>query len=170
MSTREWTTVKTTIINKLKQLFSFLYHLCTSADLHGNIASRIADANHQHPLASVSIWISVVPAVKAFSRKFLVSWRDEDDTNGNVTFPVWKWLLSHVSELTYLGSPPAVKTDRWIDPNTPEPHRTHASLPLRRCSPSLCPTDQSERSLASERPALLSSETIVRFTIRAVQQ
>lgn len=107
-----------TILNKLKHLFSFIYHLRISADLHGNITSRIADADHQHPLASVSIWIFVVPAVNAFSWEVLVSWRDQNDLNGKVTFPVWNDFC-HMFQSPHTWELPQRR--RWINKLT----RTH---------------------------------------------
>lgn len=71
----EGETTKTAVKNSVKPFLSFPYHLCRSADLHGNIASGVADADHQHPHAPVSLRISVLPGVEAFSRKALVSWR-----------------------------------------------------------------------------------------------
>lgn len=101
--------LKTALKNRIKHLLSFPYHLCRSADLHGNIASRVADADHQHPQAPVSLRISVLPAVGAFSRKALVSWRVGGEGYR------WKRIPpggKHFSELTNLESPTAVGTGR----------------------------------------------------------
>lgn len=54
------------------------YHLCTSADLHGDVAPGVAHPNHQDPLPPVGVGIFVFPAVNASPWEFLVSWRERE--------------------------------------------------------------------------------------------
>lgn len=40
------------------------HFLCRSADLHGDVSSRVADTDNHHPLPSESIGVLVLPAVE----------------------------------------------------------------------------------------------------------
>lgn len=73
--------------------------LCRSANLYCNVSSRIADANHQHPLSSVNVCISIFPAVKTPAREGCVSWTERSGATGQ-----WKHFLTRMNAETLYSS------------------------------------------------------------------
>lgn len=104
------------------------YLCCMSTNLRCNIPSRVANANHYHPLFFEGICIFVFHAVKAPARKYFMSWRDGR-----------KWHKSRQDkQITILwGSIPG-KSDRGIVGLTYGPEQTStASKMCLSSSPSL---------------------------------
>lgn len=67
-------------LTNVNAIFHFLSHLLRrSANLYCDVSSRIADANHHHPLSSESIRIFIFPTVKTLAGKRFMSWRDTGD-------------------------------------------------------------------------------------------
>lgn len=79
--------------------------LCRSANLYCNVSSRIADANHQHPLSSVGVCISILPAVKTPAREGCMFCTDRSGATGQ-----WKHILTRMNEQELRHyTPPSVK-------------------------------------------------------------
>lgn len=142
---------------------TFAFHLLgRSANLHSNITSRIANADHHHPFSCEGICIFIFPAVKTPARKGFMPWRNTDFAT--VTRKNFFQECHDLNTITprcpfiYLESQTMVMLDGCSDLSTPEWHQRCASLPVRSCLWSLLPIGRIERNPAFAKHSSLWSE------------
>lgn len=82
---------------------TFAFHLLgRSANLHSNITSRIANADHHHPFSCEGICIFIFPAVKTPARKGFMPWRNTDfaTVTRKTFFPRMSWFKYYYSMIS----------------------------------------------------------------------
>lgn len=73
---------------------------CRSTDFYSDVSSRVAEADHHHPLPFVELCILIFPAVQTFARESLLPWRETDGAQNKTHF------LAEMQKVLNLIGPP----------------------------------------------------------------